>query len=169
MPNPDPTKKPLKVPHYVNGSTRGTTDTPDDWAHLATYDDAKAALAQRGIGWGLAFALGPDGTGGHWQGIDLDDIVGNRLADLANTVAGYVEISPSGLGAHAIGYGRHFATLGSNQTGIEAYAAGRFFTLTEHPIRDSGLVCLAEHVERVLAPRHAAGRAATANSGHLLR
>nr|RDS94489.1 hypothetical protein DWF04_18385 [Cereibacter sphaeroides f. sp. denitrificans] len=165
VPNPDPQKKPRKVPHYVNGSTRDKTDTPEDWAQLATYDAAKAALAQAGVGWGLAFALGSDGAGGHWQGIDLDDITANRLADLANTVAGYVEMSPSSQGAHAIGYGRHFATLGSNQTGIEAYAAGRFFTVTERPIRDSGLVCLAGYVEQHLAPRHAVGRAIAATSG----
>lgn len=165
VPNPGPEKKPRKVPRYVNGGYRGTTDTPEDWANLTTYDLAKAALAQRGVGWGLAFALGPDGTGGHWQGIDFDNIVANRLADLANTIAGYVEVSPSGQGAHAIGYGRHFATLGSNRTGIEAYAAGRFFTVSERPIRDSGLVCLAAHVEQHLAPRHAIGRAlATSNA-----
>lgn len=165
VPNPDPEKKPRKVPHYVNGALRGATDTPEDWAQLATYDAAKAALAQAGVGWGLAFALGPDGSGGHWQGIDFDDISANRLADLANAVAGYVEMSPSGQGAHAIGYGWHFATLGSNQTGIEAYAAGRFFTVTERPIRDSGPVCLAGYVEQHLAPRHAVGRALTATSG----
>ncbi|MFN3663692.1 AAA family ATPase [Yoonia sp.] len=162
---PQEGRKALKVPHYVNGSKRGATDTPDDWAQLTSYDAAKAALARAGLGWGLAFALGPDGSGGHWQGIDLDDIAANRLADLANTVAGYVEVSPSGQGAHAVGYGRHFAALGSNATGIEAYAASRFFTVTERPIRDSGLICLAAHVEGQLAPRHALGRAPTANIG----
>lgn len=155
VPNIDPAKKPRKVPHYVNGALRGVTDTPEDWAQLAAYAIAKAALAQAGVGWGLAFALGPDGTGWHWQGIDFDDIVDNHLHDLANTVAGYVEVSPSGQGAHAIGYGRHFASLGSNQTGIEAYAAGRFFTVTERPIRDGGIVDLAGYVEQVLEPRHA--------------
>jgi hypothetical protein len=126
---------------------------------LASYDEAKAVQVARGEEWHLGFALGPDGTGGHWQGIDLDKIVDNRLADLANTALGYVEMSPSGNGAHAIGYGRHFVTLGSNGTGIEAYAAGRYFIVTENDIRDGGLVCLAAHVERVLAPRHGAGRA----------
>lgn len=162
---PQPGRKPLKVPHYLNGGQRGTTDTDADRAMLARYHEAKNVLAGKDDEWGLAFALGPDGTGNHWQGIDLDDVKENRLADLANTVAGYVEMSPSGEGAHAIGYGRHFAALGANASGVEAYAAGRFFTVTERTIRDSGLVCLAQHVEQYLAPRHAAGRATIADSG----
>jgi hypothetical protein len=150
---------PEKVPFYISGQKRnGALDGPADTDQLATYDDAKAVIAARGDGWHLGFALGPDGTGGHWQGIDLDKIVDNRLADLANTVPGYVEMSPSGTGVHAIGYGRHFVTLGSNGTGIEAYAVGRYFTVTERLIRDDGLICLAAHVEQVLAPRHGAGR-----------
>lgn len=63
-------------------------------------------------------------------------------------------MSPSGAGAHAIGYGEPFSTLGSNGTGIEAYAAVRYFTVTEHPIRDGGVVCLAGFVRDRLAPRH---------------
>ncbi|NTT85737.1 AAA family ATPase [Tabrizicola fusiformis] len=173
VPNPDSEKKPRKVPRYVNGGYRGTTDTPEDWANLATYDAAKAALAQRGDGWGLAFALGPDGTGWHWQGIDFDDIVDNRLHDLADVWArgegqayAYAEYSPSGAGIHIIGYGRQFAPLGSNPTGIEAYSSGRFFTVTENALRDDGsLMDLAPHVEKQLAPRHALGRAPTASSG----
>lgn len=154
-----------KVPHYVNGQRRqGALDSPEDLAQLASYDEATAALVNR-PGWLLGFALGPDGAGGHWQGIDLDKIVVNQLAELANTVPGYVEMSPSGTGAHAIGYGRSFASLGSNGTGIEAYAAGRYFTVTERSIRDSGLVCLADGVEQVLAPRHSDGRAASSATG----
>lgn len=156
---------PDKKPFYNNGQLRnGVLDSPADTEQLASYDDATAVLATRGEGWHLGFALGPDGTGGHWQGIDLDKIVENQLADIANTVPGYVEMSPSGTGAHAIGYGRHFVTLGSNGTGIEAYAAGRYFTVTENGIRDGALVCLAGHVEQVLAPRHGAGRTASAST-----
>ncbi|KDB86862.1 AAA domain protein [Bordetella bronchiseptica OSU553] len=153
---------PNKVPHYINGSTRGETDTPDDWAHLASYEDAKATLSRLGAGWILGFALGPDESGGHWQGIDFDDIPQNLLSDLANDVHGYVEVSPSRKGAHAIGYGRHFATLGHNGTGIEAYAKGRYFTVTEQRIRDGGLICLAAYIEETLAPRHGARRATNA-------
>ncbi|MES3043732.1 PriCT-2 domain-containing protein [Sphingomonas faeni] len=160
---------PDKQPFYINGQMRsGTLDSPADTEQLASYDEAKAVQSVRGDGWHLGFALGPDGTGGHWQGIDLDKVVDNRLADLANTAPGYVEMSPSGTGAHAIGYGRHFVALGSNGTGIEAYAAGRYFTVTERLIRDDGPVCLAGHVEQVLAPRHGAGRPASADNAEQL-
>ena len=153
-----------KVPYYVNGQRRsGALDDPEDIARLASYQEACAALAAR-PGWLLGFALGPDGAGGHWQGIDLDKVVANQLADLANHVLGYVEMSPSNTGVHAIGYGRSFVSLGSNGTGIEAYAAGRYFTVTERVIRDDGLVCLAGHVEQVLAPRHGAGRNTSAST-----
>lgn len=150
-----------KVPHYVNGTRRnGPLDSPEDVEQLASYDQACAALEDRD-GWLLGFALGPDGAGGNWQGIDLDKVASNGLADLADALPGCVEVSPSGEGAHALGYGRPFTALGSNGTGIEAYSTGRYFTVTEHPIRDTGLLCLADHVEQVLLPRHHAGRAAT--------
>lgn len=156
---------PEKVPYYVNGQRRhGTLDGPDDVAQLASYHEASAVLAAR-PGWLFGFALGPDGAGGNWQGIDLDKVVANQLADLANYVPGYVEMSPSGTGAHAVGYGRHFSALGPNATGIEAYAGGRYFTVTEQPIRDSGLMCLADGVEQVLAPQHSAARAASSGAG----
>ena len=104
---------------------------------------------------GLGFALGPDGTGNHWQGIDLDDFP-NRpaLRDLGDDLPGYTESSPSGNGMHAIGYGRPFATLGSNKTGIEAYAGGRFFTMTADQAGIHAPVCLADFVENQLAPMH---------------
>lgn len=156
---------PDKVPHYAAGTKRhGTLDTPADWQQLVSYDEARAARDARGEGWMLGFALGPDSTGGHWQGIDLDGVQQNQLSDFANGAPGYVEVSPSGQGAHAIGYGRSFATLGANGSGIEAYAAGRYFTVTEHPIRDSGTVCLASYVEQTLAPRHGAARVTSAGT-----
>lgn len=165
---PQPGKKPLKVPHYVSGRKRGTTDTPEDWAQLTSYHEAKEALEAKDGGWGLAFALGPDGTGLNWQGVDFDDVQQNGLATLANEVVGYVELSPSRMGAHAIGYGRGFAALGPNASGIEAYAAGRFFTVTENLIRSGAVTDLALYVEQVLAPRHATGRTANANNGILV-
>lgn len=156
IPNPDPAKKPRKIPFYVSGRPRhGTLDDAADLAQLASFDDAQRALAS-GQYAGLGFALGPDGTGNHWQGVDLDDLAGRpELAILADDgLPGYTEASPSGNGLHAIGYGRPFQPLGSNASGIEAYSGGRFFTVTGD---DAGLgepVCLADYVERVLRPKH---------------
>ena len=146
--------KPDKVPYYAGGALRRATDTPDDTACLATYEEACEAISLRGEGWGLGFALGRDVLGGCWQGIDLDNTADHELSDLVDSLPGYVETSPSGKGVHAIGYGRHFRSLGSNGSGIEAYAAGRFFTFTGNAVRDAKIFCIADHVEKVLRLRH---------------
>jgi len=164
---------PAKVPFYADGTPRsGSLDSPDDVARLVTYDEVHAALASR-PGWFAGFALGADGNG-NWQGIDLDHIEANGLADIANRWVrgdcaewGYMEISPSGHGAHIIGYGRPFATLGSNGSGIEAYAGGRYFTFTGNAALNESacrVVDLADYVERELAPRHGAKRPVAANA-----
>jgi hypothetical protein len=147
--------KPARVPFYTNGKERGKggeLDSEKDIAQLATIEEAQAAL-KNGNYSGLGFALGPDGTGNRWQGIDLDGIAENRLETLAATLPGYVETSPSGKGVHAIGYGRPIKTLGSNGTGVEAYSSKRYFTVTGQYLRGD-LECLAEHVEQKLAPVH---------------
>ena len=155
---------PDKIPHYINGKARrGKLDTLEDLAQFANYEDASAALAKYGSRWNLGFALGPDCEGGYWQGIDFDKIDDNFLAQFVDELPGYLEWSPSRKGVHAIGFGRHFRSLGANSGGIEAYAGGRFFTVTENLIRDAEITCLADHVEHVLAPMHrAASRAAQA-------
>jgi primase-polymerase (primpol)-like protein len=124
-----------KQPFYSDGTPRrGTLDSAEDQAKFATFATAHARLNAGGFD-GIGFALGPDGTGNNWQGIDLDDIDENGLTDLANSLPGYVEISPSGLGVHAIGYGEPFPSL--KLKGIEAYSAGRYFTVTGRALRCS--------------------------------
>lgn len=155
IPDKDPAKKPRKVPFYANGSARnGQLDTPADMAKLATFDDAHRAFTAGGYA-GLGFALGPDGTGYYWQGIDLDDIPDHpELVPTAKTLPGYTEQSPSGKGMHAIGYGRAFNSLGSNRTGIEAYSSGRYFTVTATNANIHPPTCLADFVEKQLVPMH---------------
>lgn len=165
--------KSRKVPYYASGVPRsGALDSPEDRAQLVSYDDALIALEQScGAYAGLAIALGPDGRGGNWQGIDLDDMVARGIADIADLWTrgpcaglGYVEMSPSGNGIHLIGYGRAFQSLGSNSSGLEAYAGGRFFTFTGLPIVGDSpcrTYDLGDYVEQALSPRHSAGRAAS--------
>lgn len=133
-----------KVPHYVDGSLRrGILDGDLDKQNLATFDQAIAAL-QSGAFHGLGFALG-DG----WQGGDFDDVEDNGLQELANSLPGYVEYSPSGRGCHAIGYGAPFPALKTK--GIEAYSDGRYFTVTGNAI--GGELCdLAPFVAAKLEP-----------------
>lgn len=152
--------KPDKRPFYLDGTPRrGVLDAEADRNSLGTYEDAcKVVEASQGQFAGVGFALGPDGSGRCWQGIDLDRIPSNGLHELANNAPGYVELSPSGEGIHAIGYGRTFETLGPNGSGVEAYANGRYFTFTGHTIRDAELVCIADYVEQRVAQVHGQAR-----------
>ena len=156
-PNTDPSKKPRKVPYYANGCRRGKTDTPEDWASLVSFDEAQAALhqaARNGAPYtGFGFALGPDGSGSFWQGVDLDDLTDNRLEAEADALPGYVERSPSGKGVHAIGYGREIEN--KKRGGVEMYSTGRYFTFTGQRIR--GDICdISEHAA-ALRERHMGG------------
>ncbi|WP_392538586.1 AAA family ATPase [Legionella sp. 227] len=148
-----------KVPYYSNGKKRGKTDTQEDLAQLVSFDETYDVYA-KGAYTGLGFALGADGKGGYWQGIDLDDVWSNHELYILKP-PGYVELSPSGKGWHALGYGRDFITLASNGTSIESYSHGRYFTITGNAINGwLGLdaptqpICLANYVEQVLCPMH---------------
>jgi hypothetical protein len=158
-PNPDPKKKQRKVPYYVTGEKRtGIMDSPEDVARLGSFGEALAALG-KGQYQGIGFALGKDGSG-CWQGIDLDDLPSHpELGEIADTLPGYTEASPSGLGRHAVGYGRAFTPLGSNGSGVEAYSGRRFFTVTAESVGLGQIECLADFVEQTLCPLHARSKA----------
>ena len=145
-----------KVPYYPDGTPRrGKLDTPEDLQRLGFYHEALDAHNRNTRKFkGIGFALGPDGNGGFWQGVDFDKISANKLEDLFATLPGYVERSPSGLGAHAIGYGAKFTSLASNGTGIEAYAEKRYFTFTGDVLADRPYQCISQYVTSTLAPRH---------------
>ncbi len=150
---PQAGKKPRKVPFYAGGGTREATDTSGDSARLVDMETAVEAMA-RGDFSGIGFALGADGEGGQWQGVDLDGTTERpELSALVELLPGYVERSPSGNGFHAIGYGPQFPALGSNASGIEAYSAGRFFTVTADAC-GGNLEDLSPFVRDTLAPRH---------------
>lgn len=160
-PGPGFNAKSRKVPVRTDGTARtGKLDTPSDQQRLVTLDEALSAL-EAFPGYGIGFALGPSDTPGiEWQGIDLDAISQHpELDTLLEMAPGYKERSPSGDGYHIIGLGPHFNTLGSNKTGIEAYAGGRFFTVTGNSLGGE-LADLAPLVNEVLAPLHGAKAAA---------
>lgn len=157
-PPSSPGGKPRKVPYYVAGGKRtGKLDEAKDHARLGTLDAALAALEHKPE-YGIGFALGADGNGHHWQGIDLDGIDQRpKLAALTELLPGYVERSPSGHDLHAIGIGIEFECLSSNPSGIEAYCAGRYFTVTGDAI-GGDLEDLSAFVGKTLAPLHAESR-----------
>lgn len=162
---PRANSKVAKIPYYMDGTPRsGNLDSAADQAQLASYEQAVAVQKAKGDGWNLGFALGPDDNGGYWQGIDLDGLTAHPEWT-ALQLPGYVEFSPSFDGMHAIGYGRKFASLGSNGSGIEAYSFGRFFTVTGVPARHPSSVHaedLAGYVEQALRTLH--GSQMTASS-----
>jgi len=165
VPNVDPSKKPRKVPYYANGIARnGELDTPKDMASLSSFNDALLAL-QTGEYTGIGFALGADGTGNFWQGVDLDEMSKHpELTYVLDDLPGYTEQTPSGDGWHAIGYGRPFNPLGSNKTGVEAYSSGRFFTVTGELSGINSPCCLADFVEQRLKPLHSKSLSTSAHN-----
>jgi len=161
-PNKNSSGKGRKVPYYANGKRRGgKLDVDTDLQQLVTYAEAHKVLTQ-GEYTGLAFALGPDGSGCRWQGVDLDNVVKNNLTHLVENAPGYVEVSPSGDGYHVIGYGKPFKAMGSNSTGVEAYSDKRFFTFTGNEFQDSGFTCIASYVEQQISPAHTPKQAGAA-------
>lgn len=156
-----------KKPYYADGSPRqGRLDSPEDQARLVTFDEALAAFHASPTEYsGLGFALGPDGSSNHWQGIDLDNLDQRTdLHPIAYEMPGYKETSPSGKGAHAIGYGRPFSALGSNDSGIEAYSSGRYFTYTGNSYGDCTIRDISPYVENMLKPLHRPYSSSTHNA-----
>lgn len=151
---PDGSSTTAKVPYYTTGERR-RGDLGNDAGRLVTFAEAIAARAL----WGDRFALLGFALGEGWQGIDFDHCdTRPELAALVGSLPGYVEVSPSKCGVHAIGYGQRFDSLGSNASGIEAYCEGRFFTFTGWQLRPGDPVDLCQFVADVCIPRHAAHR-----------
>lgn len=145
--------KPSKVPFYVNGTPRrGKLDSPEDLARLADFYEAKQEL-QLGRWDGLGFALGRDGDD-YWQGVDFDNLDEHSgLQKFIDEAEGYVELSPSGKGAHLLGYGPDFKALSANGSGVEAYSHGRYFTVTGECLKGDGVPDLSPLVAE-LKPIH---------------
>lgn len=124
-----------KVPYYADGTIRrGTLDTPEDIARLATFDEAVNAYL---VGeWdGLGFALTGEGIGA----FDIDKCLdangaliaghaGHDLATKAKEAGAYIETSPSGRGLRIVGRFNDPSAYSAEQ--VEAWTRGRYVTLT---------------------------------------
>jgi putative DNA primase/helicase len=122
-----------KVPYQsARSQTKASSTDPSTWS---TFDLALAAY-QDGKSDGIGFALG-DG----YFGLDFDHGVAGGVIDadgqaMLDAVPTYAELSVSGTGLHLIGRG----TLppGRRRRGhIEAYDAGRYFTMSGHRLPDA--------------------------------
>lgn len=118
-----------KIPMQANGRPASSTDQKT-WTDFESASDAYLM----GDFDGLGFTLG-DG----FYGIDSDDSrspdgslneLGQRVLD---STEGYAEVSPSGTGFKVITRSRmDFSKNDSGGIGLEAYPAGRYFTITGH-------------------------------------
>ena len=133
-----PGEKPRKVPYspgHVDRKAKSTT--PNTWG---TFAEAKATYLAHSHVTGVGFVLNGDGV----VGVDLDNCVidgepsAKAMALLVDLGATYIEVSPSGNGLRAIGYGEQLDTgVNGSRDGIkgEFYSTGRYLTLTGKTIK----------------------------------
>ena len=146
-----PGDKPRKVPHYVDGAPRGTTDTPKDRGRLVDFDAAIAAYERQSKPWvGPGVALGAYAEPALvLSGIDLDNCIdegglNERARSVVEAAHTYAEKSPSGRGVKLLGLGDvGTLKLKRDEAGLEIYSRGRFFTVTGRILLGEGLAPLA--------------------------
>jgi primase-polymerase (primpol)-like protein len=120
-----------KIPYRADGY-RASSTAPEDWT---TFDHAWSVLtsSQRYSGIGFVFRAGGDITG-----IDLDHVTGTDgviepwALRTVEALDSYTEISVSGSGIHIICRGTLPNEKGRRRGKVEAYSAGRYFTMTGH-------------------------------------
>src|SRR6185369_2073705 len=141
--NPDPAKKQLKVPYYVNGRKRyGVLGSEKDVEQLAPFDAALAYARKRKFD-GVGLAVLPEQN---LTIIDLDNCIdeNGELSEFANDIVDsgvYAERSPSGRGLRAVyrealipGQKRNFHI--SNGERVEVYCGAAYTTFTGNAIKD---------------------------------
>lgn len=126
-----------KVPLTAAGAAASVTD-PRTWC---TYQQARASRA--GVGLGLVLAgdgiVALDLDHCHATGAGLAPWAAQMLASLPPT---YTEWSPSGTGLHVWGHGtlRAGRRIRRGALAVEAYATGRYLTITARPFRYSRIL-----------------------------
>jgi len=119
-----------KVPYQAGAPTyKASSTNAKSWGTVA---QAKAAYAHGDVD-GVGFVL-DDG----WAGGDFDDCRDPLTGEIDQSVLveiraldSYAEVSASGTGAHVLLHGA-VPDGGHKQGNVEAYSAGRFFTVTGH-------------------------------------
>ena len=132
--------KPRKVPYYAGGRKRsGTQGSPEDVAHLVTFEAAVSAAARKGFD-GVGIATLPQNN---VTIIDFDRAIvkGELLAEVDRACIGsYAEFSPSGEGVHLVVKGswpnkkNHGDKADPSAYGVETFHSKGFVTWTGNPI-----------------------------------
>ena len=129
---PDPKgEKPRKVPYNPKNGSRASATNPETWG---TMEEALAAK-ERYLFAGIGFVF-TEGCG--IVGVDIDHCLdeNGQMNETARAITGkyptYTEISPSGKGLHLFYRGSGMPGKGNknSESGVEMYAAARYFTMT---------------------------------------
>jgi putative DNA primase/helicase len=121
-----------KLPTQTSGLPASSTN-PKTWTDFLTVQDAYQSHPERFDGIGFVF-----NEDDNLVGIDLDDVYDSHtnaftnaaMQQLANSVDGYMEVSPSGTGVKIFTRANTFASHADHNIGFEAYSKGRYFTVT---------------------------------------
>jgi len=134
-------EKPRKIPYQPRNPAAKASSTSH--THWGTFDEAQTTWMLYGTT-GVGFVLNGDGI----VGVDIDNCVVNGIPhqqamDLLDRLgAGYIEISPSGNGLRALGYGEQLDSgVNGSLDGLKAefYCTARYLTLTGNTIRAGAL------------------------------
>ena len=128
-----------KLPVQANGQSASSTN-PTTWADFLTVQAAYQNNPTRFSGVGFVFS-----EDDNLVGIDLDDCYDADLScftnaamqQLAQSVSGYMEISPSGTGVKIFTRSDFKTAHVDHSIGFEAYPHGRYFTVTGQIISGS--------------------------------
>ena len=122
-----------KVPLQASGKSASSTNS-ETWTDFLTAEEAYSTGKFSGIG----FVFSKEDS---LVGVDLDDcydiekgFTNQAMQELANSINGYMEISPSGTGVKIFTRSNEFASHADHAIGFEAYSTGRYFTLTGNRI-----------------------------------
>jgi putative DNA primase/helicase len=131
--------KRTKVPYDPDTLERADTTDPDTWGTYRKATRTLHARRERFDGIGFVFA-----DTDPYVGIDFDGVLDPENGAMAGWVVawlerlgGYVEVSPSGAGVHAIVRGEA-PNRNNRKAGVEAYGRARFFTVTGEALAVSG-------------------------------
>ena len=127
-----------KVPAQTNGMPASSTN-PETWTDFISVQDAYQSNPNKFAGIGFVFTQEDN-----LVGVDLDDCYDQHIGftnaamqQLASSIQGYMEISPSGTGVKIFTRAENFAAHADHSIGFEAYATGRYFTVTGHHLSGS--------------------------------
>jgi hypothetical protein len=124
-----------KVPYCATSQRKASSTNPSTWSSFLNCKTAHAVGKFDGVG----FVLNDDGI----VGLDLDDCVhdgkpsSKALALLNKVNTQYIEISPSGTGLRAFGYGELPRGRKGTIDGlrVEIYGNARYLTITGHALK----------------------------------